>query len=157
MVLSGQKTELMCRRLKQFYGIRTLVTATAWRKRLKQCGFTKVEVKEHSRSMEKWGVDHDPHREIDMNWFEDERMQRMSQTNDRLLAKYGKKLGYAVLKQGHRWRSKRKNRKKATHTIVWVAFGLFRQNVLQHIVVDNPPVVFEQGFQLALILGSKST
>lgn len=96
MVLSGQMTELMCRRLKQFYGIRTLVTVTAWRKRLKQCGFTKVEVKEQSRSMGKWSVDHDPHREIDMNWFEDERMQRMSQTNDRLLAKYGKKLGYAV-------------------------------------------------------------
>ncbi|MGN7416557.1 class I SAM-dependent methyltransferase [Paenibacillus sp. SAF-068] len=96
MVLSGQKTELMFRRLKQFYGIRTLVTATAWRKRLKQCGFTKVEVKEHSRSIGKWGVDHDPHREIDLDWFEDERMQRMSQTNDRLLEKYGKKLGYAV-------------------------------------------------------------
>lgn len=96
MVLSGRKTELMSRRLKQFYGIRTLATVTAWRKRLKQCGFTKIEVKEHSRSMGKWGVDHDPHREMDMNWYEDERMQRMSRTNDRLLAKYGKKLGYAV-------------------------------------------------------------
>ncbi|MCW3796124.1 class I SAM-dependent methyltransferase [Paenibacillus sp. LS1] len=96
MVLSGRKTELMSRRLKQFYGIRTLATVAAWRKRLKQSGFTKVEVKEHSRSMGKWGVDHDPHREMDMKWFEDERLQRMSRTNDRLLAKYGKKLGYAV-------------------------------------------------------------
>lgn len=96
MVLSGRKTELMSRRLKQFYGIRTLATVTAWKKRLTQSGFTKVEVQEQSRSMGKWGVDHDPHREMDMTWFEDERMQRMSRTNDRLLAKYGNKLGYAV-------------------------------------------------------------
>ncbi|PQP83834.1 hypothetical protein C0Q44_04040 [Paenibacillus sp. PCH8] len=88
----------MSRRLKQFYGIRTLATVIAWRKRLKQSGFTEVEVKEYSRSMGKWGVDHDPYREIDMNWYEDEHMQRMSRTNDRLLAKYGKKLGYAVFK-----------------------------------------------------------
>ncbi|WP_145153820.1 class I SAM-dependent methyltransferase [Paenibacillus xylanexedens] len=96
MVLSGRKTELMSRRLKRFYGIRTLATVTAWKKHLTQSGFTKVEVQEQSRSMGKWGVDHDPHREMDMTWFEDERMQRMSRTNDRLLDKYGKKLGYAV-------------------------------------------------------------
>ncbi|WP_342553838.1 class I SAM-dependent methyltransferase [Paenibacillus sp. FSL R7-0652] len=96
MVLSGRKTELMSRRLREFYGIRTLVTATAWKKRLRGSGFSKVEVKEQSRTMGKWGVDHDPLREMDMNWLEDENVQRMSRTNDRLLMKYGKKLGYAV-------------------------------------------------------------
>lgn len=96
MVLSGRKTELMSRRLREFYGIRTLVTATAWKKRLRGSGFSKVEVKEQSRTMGKWGVDHDPLREMDMNWLEDENVQRMSRINDRLLMKYGKKLGYAV-------------------------------------------------------------
>nr|WP_282446422.1 class I SAM-dependent methyltransferase [Paenibacillus silvae] len=96
MVLSGRKTELMSRRLRQFYGIRTLATAGAWKKRLRGCGFSRVQVKEHSRTMGKWGVDHDPLREMDMNWLEDKRMQRMSRTNDRLLLKYGKRLGYAV-------------------------------------------------------------
>ena len=69
---------------------------TAWKKRLKQSGFIKVGVKEHSQSMGKWGVDHDPYREMDMNLFEDEQIQQMSRTNDRLLLRYGKKLGYAV-------------------------------------------------------------
>lgn len=96
MVLSGRKTDLMSRRLKQFYGIRTLTTVAAWKKRLKGCGFSQVEVKEQSRTMGKWGVDHDPLREMDMNWLEDENVQRMSRTNDRLLLKYGKRLGYAV-------------------------------------------------------------
>ncbi|SEM07580.1 class I SAM-dependent methyltransferase [Paenibacillus sp. OK003] len=96
MVLSGRKTEVMSRRLKQFYGIRTLATMTTWKKRLRQCGFTEVLVKEQSRSMGKWGVDHDPHREMDMSLFEDEQVQRMGRTNDRLLARYGKRLGYAV-------------------------------------------------------------
>jgi SAM-dependent methyltransferase len=96
MVLSGRKTDLMSRRLKRFYGIRTLATVAAWKKRLRACGFSQVEVKEQSRTMGKWGVDHDPLREMDMNWLEDENVQRMSRTNDRLLLKYGKRLGYAV-------------------------------------------------------------
>lgn len=96
MVLTGRKTEVMSRRLKQFYGIRTLATMTTWKKRLRQCGFTGVLINEQSRSMGKWGVDHDPHLEMDMSLFEDEQVQRMGRTNDRLLARYGKKLGYAV-------------------------------------------------------------
>ncbi|SCZ14569.1 Methyltransferase domain-containing protein [Paenibacillus polysaccharolyticus] len=96
MVISGRKTELMSRRLKRFYGIRTLATVSAWKKRLRGCGFSKVEVKEQSRTMGKWGVDHDPLREMDMNWIEDKNIQRMSRTNDRLLLRYGKRLGYAV-------------------------------------------------------------
>jgi ubiquinone/menaquinone biosynthesis C-methylase UbiE len=96
MVLCGRKTDLMSRRLKRFYGMRTLATMTVWKKRLKQCGFTSVLVREHSRSMGKWGVDHDPYRELDMAMFEDEQVQRMSETNDQLLARYGKRLGYAV-------------------------------------------------------------
>ncbi|MGF9701092.1 MULTISPECIES: class I SAM-dependent methyltransferase [Paenibacillus] len=97
MILCGRKTDLMRRRLKRFYGMRTLATMTEWKKRLKQSGFADVSVHEHSRSIGKWGVDHDPHRELDMALFEDEQVRRMSQTNDRLLARYGKKLGYAVL------------------------------------------------------------
>ncbi|MFE6079466.1 class I SAM-dependent methyltransferase [Paenibacillus sp. NPDC057886] len=96
MVLSGRRTEVMSRRLKQFYGIRTLATMTAWKKRLKQSGFSAVSIKENSRSMGMWGADHDPHREMDMTMFEDEQVQRMSRTNDRLLMRYGKRLGYAV-------------------------------------------------------------
>ncbi|QOS82216.1 class I SAM-dependent methyltransferase [Paenibacillus sp. JNUCC31] len=96
MILSGRKTEMMSRRLKQFYGIKTLATMTTWKRRLKQSGFTSVLIKEKSRSMEMWGTDHDPHREMDVTLFENEQVQRMSRTNDRLLLRYRKRLGYAV-------------------------------------------------------------
>ncbi|MBR2565035.1 MAG: methyltransferase domain-containing protein [Paenibacillus sp.] len=96
MVLSGRKTELMSRRLRRFYGIRTLATVATWKKRLRGSGFSNVAVKEQSRTMGKWGVDHDPLREIDMNWLEDEQVQQMSRTNDQLLMRYGNRLGYAV-------------------------------------------------------------
>jgi len=96
MILCGRKTELMSRRLKRFYGMRTLATMTEWKRRLRMSGFTRVLVHEHSRSMGKWGVDHDPYRELDMALFEDEQVRRMSETNDQLLARYGKRLGYAV-------------------------------------------------------------
>lgn len=97
MILSGRKTEIMSRKLKQFYGIRTLASINRWKRRLRQSGFTAITVHEHSRSMGKWGVDHDPYREMDMTLLEDEQVQRMSGMNDRLLAKYGKRLGYAVI------------------------------------------------------------
>ena len=49
--------------------------------------------------MGKWGVDHDPLREMDMNWIEDENIQRMSRTNDRLLLRYGKGWDMPYLRQ----------------------------------------------------------
>ncbi|WP_145411143.1 class I SAM-dependent methyltransferase [Paenibacillus xylanexedens] len=97
MILSGRKTEIMSRKLKRFYGIRTLASITRWKRRLRQSGFTAITVHEHSRSMGRWSVDHDPYREMDMTLLEDEQVQRMGGMNDRLLAKYGNRLGYAVI------------------------------------------------------------
>ncbi|WP_339275657.1 class I SAM-dependent methyltransferase [Paenibacillus sp. FSL W8-0426] len=96
MTLSGSRSDKMSEELKRFFGLRTLATVTRWKEYFKEAGFETVKVLERSSSIGRWRIDHDPLREMDPDLYEDVQMKRMSRLNDRLLAKYGRRLGYAV-------------------------------------------------------------